>query len=103
MKRNDVVFVGSFYGRINRKVDDEHYEIVDAGRYFRILHVSEFEHTPEYKGKWSSWNHRDEFVPDNPKFYRMHSLRKLKQLAARFDKKVWKKHRKAVDYTTEVN
>lgn len=129
MKRNDVVLVGHFYGRIVRKVDDEHYQVICCGKCNRVYHVSEIEHTPDYKGFWISfppdlaeWRYncilkkfkgRKNFIVNaiafpnsviydddglidgyKPRFVKMPTLRELKQLAARYDKTVWKKYRK---------
>lgn len=137
MKRNDVVFVRSFYGRINRKIDEENYEIVDCGGHFESRHISEFELTKDYKGYWTyytpdipEWRYdciqKKYHVPDvdeygvdwgyvhvpyvvwpqhfveyeegcidstYKRFVKMPSLRKLKQNASRYNKKVWKHNR----------
>lgn len=89
MKRNDVVLVDKnmyrFYGRVNRKIDDDHYEVIYCGRNWGIIHVSELELDNSYKGK-PRWGQPEIFD-------RMPSLRKLKQMAAYYDKKVWKKNR----------
>lgn len=90
MRRNDVVLVGKpdlyrFYGRIVSV--GELIEVVDCGRNRRFMPADELEPT-DYKG-------RDEYdwKGGGGRFLRMPTLRKLKQMAARYDKTVWKRNR----------
>lgn len=89
MRRNDIVLVDDhgwcMYGRINRVVDVDYAEVIDCGKYVRILHKSRFEIHNHYKG----------YPGRKPKhFCRMPTLRKLKQITSQYNKTVWKKYRK---------
>jgi hypothetical protein len=90
-KRNDVVFEKkpecgfTLYGRINRILSATEIEVIDCGKFFTVYRPDQLEKI-EYKGYW--WKYGDKL-----RFNRMPSLRKLKQMAARYDKRVWKKYR----------
>lgn len=90
MKRNDICYRKDdiMYGRINRKIDADHFEVIDCGRFVSILHRDDIVLINDYNGYWSNRGSKP------PVFIRMSSLRKLKQRAARYDKTVWKKYRK---------
>jgi hypothetical protein len=87
MRRNDVVLVGrdrmySFYGRINRILDDGHAEVICCGKHCQAVPMSDLVVDKNYKGYSVNglWN-------------RMPTLRKLKQMAARYNPEVWKRKR----------
>lgn len=88
MRRNDIVACDDngwvFYGRINRVVDAEHAEVIDCGKFVRILHCSKFEIANDYKGYRTHKGH----------LVRMTTLRRLKQITSQYNKTVWKKYRK---------
>lgn len=78
MRRNDIIHIiephFQPYGRIISKVDDDHFKVVTCFRDVSIRHRDELVIRNDYKGHW--WLDR---------FYRMPTLRKLKQMA-------WKYH-----------
>jgi hypothetical protein len=87
MRRNDVVLVGrdrmySFYGRINRILDDAHAEVICCGKHCQAVPMSDLVVDKNYKG-----------YSDNGLWNRMPTLRKLKQMAARYNPEVWKRKR----------
>lgn len=95
MKRNDICYrtqdahAGCFvpYGRISRRIDADHFEVIDSGRFVTILHRDEITLVDDYKGYWDDCGNR-------PRFVRMATLRKLKQMASYYHKTVWKRYRK---------
>jgi hypothetical protein len=91
MKRNDIVLVdkGSpqrLYGRIIRIIDSEHAEIIDCGKFCRILHKDTFEIDNDYSGYWMFHNGKE-------RWYWMPTIRKLKQITAFYNPNVFKKNR----------
>jgi hypothetical protein len=72
------------FGRVTRRIDATHVEVIDCGKIVRICDVADLEVHNEYKGFRNAHNGR---------FYRMPTLRRLKQMAARYDKTVWRKFR----------
>ena len=91
VKRNDIVcdknetnFVP--YGRVNRRIDDEHVEVLYGNCNRRIFRDEDLEVHNEYAGYWMR-----EFS-DYPVFHWMPTLRKLKQIRARRDKTIWKRN-----------
>lgn len=97
MKRNTIVsrkkdtgFI--LFGRVSRVFPDGNIEVIDCGKMITVGPPSDF-NVEDYKGK------PDYFKPNV--FHYMPSLRKLKQMATRYDKTVWKKHRKGLycEYT----
>jgi hypothetical protein len=88
LKRNQVVGEAQasyvLFGRINRILPNGLIEVVDCGRYYSLYEPHELE-AHDYKGC------HDFYKPE--RFNWMPSLRRLKQMAARYDKAVWKKHR----------
>lgn len=86
MRRNDIVLVGpkdmyNFYGRINRIINEELVEVIYCGRNWGIKKICDLE-LASYKGYF-----------DKGRLIRMPTLRKLKQMAAFYDKKIWKHNR----------
>jgi hypothetical protein len=89
MRRNDVVEVGkpdlyNFYGRIISVRGDQAY-VVCCGAHHRWMPVSELR-VSDYRGYQDHHTGR---------FRRMPSLRRLKQMAARYDKAIWKRNHSA--------
>lgn len=96
MKRNDVVLVGpidmhNFYGRINRMIDDQFAEVIYCGRNWGVKRIVDLK-VDDYKG----------YIEDG-RYHRMPTLRKLKQMAARYDKRVWKRRRNDPTLTVYEN
>lgn len=107
IKRNDVVYSKHdakaghvLYGRVNRIMPDGMIETIDCGRYIRIQHSSDLVIDNDYRGYYYTVyiSQRDE--DGELKTYQvwrsMTGLRRLKQMAARYDKTVWKKYRKGL-------
>lgn len=89
MRRNDVVLVGkpdmwNFYGRINRLVGCDRAEVIYCGRNWGEFVLADLRLANDYRG----------YTDHNGRFERMPSLRKLKQMAARYDKNVWRRNRR---------
>ena len=87
MKRNDVVLVGkpdlhNFYGRVNRVLPGGRYHVVYCGSNHGIFLGSEL-HPSDYTGYYNEFYGR---------YFRMPTLRKLKQSASRYDQRVWKRN-----------
>lgn len=83
MKRNDVVMPktgGGFYGRIVRRIDSDHVQVICCGKHITVYHEDELEVHNDYKGFTDRKGH---FIP-------MTSLRRLKQMASYYHD-VWKK------------
>jgi hypothetical protein len=96
MRRNTIVDVGGedlfIPGRVVRCVDESHVVVIDVWKHERTYHVSEIKEI-DYKGTYG-FRHEPYNEYGNPvRFYRMPSLRKLKQMRSWFDKTVWKKNR----------
>jgi hypothetical protein len=88
MRRNDVVLVGkpdmwNFYGRINRILDEAHAEVICCGKHVRRMPMTDLTVDNEYKG----------YAHEGERFRRMPTLRRLKQMAARYSPEVWKRKR----------
>ena len=77
------------YGRVSRIFNDGRVETIDCGKYIRVCYPDDLEIYNDYTGYWS--RSRPE---QYPLFIRMPSLRRLKRMAAHYDKTVWKKYRK---------
>jgi hypothetical protein len=89
MRRNDIVMESkgegwSPYGRINRRVGDK-WEVIDCMRNISLYAETELNVCNDYKGFHEHYNER---------FIRMPTLRRLKQMAARYNKRVWKRFHK---------
>lgn len=94
LRRNDIVRQkkdGWFYGRVWKRVDDDHVVVICCGKHITTYRDDELEVHNDYKGKWSQ--SFDGQVRDRyPVFYRMPTLRKLKQRASGYHyDKVWRK------------
>lgn len=97
LRRNDIVLVGNdksyrFYGRINCVLSNDMYEVIYCGSNWGIVPINELEYTPEYSG-----------YMDKGRRIRMPSLRKLKQAASRYDKRVWRRNRHMKGYSYDDN
>lgn len=97
IRRNDIVVYKhdpgfwAPYGRVNRVIDEGHVEVIDCGKYIRILPVEDLEVHNFYRGYWDTAGVlREKF----PVFRRMVSLRKLKQMTSNYNDQVWKRKRK---------
>lgn len=98
MKRNDIVGDRDaqwvMYGRVNRVLDAEHVEVIDCGRMFRKVRISDLEVFNDYRGFWdTSGRVRERY----PVFIRMPSLRRLKQMALRHNPSVFRKNHRRMD------
>lgn len=93
LRRNDIVRQkkdGWFYGRVWKRVDDDHVVVICCGKHITTYRDDELEVHNDYKGKWSQ--SFDGQVRDRyPVFYRMPTLRELKQYAACYHPEVWSK------------
>ena len=92
LRRNDVVFVNNFYGRVARRIDYDHVEVIDTGKYINIYADTDLNREDEYVGYWDSAF--SDLRRNYPIFRWMPTLRKLKQSASYYNNAVWKKHRK---------
>ena len=86
------------YGRVNRFVSPNTVEVIFCTRDVRILTLDEIEDQSSYKGLWITRQKKPtkidgEWVYEKDFVY-MATLRKLKQMAAYYNKTVWKKYRK---------
>lgn len=102
LKRNTIVRAkeGSwFYGRVNRRVDAEHVEVICCGAHITIYRDDELDDCSDYKGymsyRYGVWDAEGNQVPRA--FVRMTSLRQLKQWAAYYDRRAWKRFRHLED------
>lgn len=108
LKRNDIVAVPSirrneegeitsidrshmFYGRVNKRIDDKHVEVIYCGSNWGVFEEEHLDYTPDYQGYWSNQMWYEE--GKTSRFIRMPTLRRLKQAAARYDHRVWKRFR----------
>lgn len=84
LRRNDVVFERGvdwiMYGRVWRRIDSEHVQVIDCGLYIRIYKDIDLELT-DYKGKWAWQRHPGNSDGKMPLWVRMTSLRELKKQA----------------------
>lgn len=76
LRHNDIVLAQrdggwKMFGRVWRRIDTEHVQVIDDGLYIRILKDSELTLRNDYKG----------FVNHEGRFVRMTTLRKLKKNA----------------------
>lgn len=104
MKRNDIVApINSgyvFYGRITHVINDDQVRVIDCGRQIKIYQKSDLE-LVDYKGKANYIVTRrkpneDAWKPEHfgtgwvrGEYNWMPSLRRLKQMAARYSKDAW--------------
>jgi len=97
LRRNDVVCNKNGdgpwvpYGRVNRRIDDGHVEVIDTQRYMEIYADYELERI-DYVGRWD--DQYSDLRREYPIYIRMPTLRKLKQMAGRYNPTVWKRNRK---------
>lgn len=93
------MLVRSFYGRVNRRLDEDHVEVICCGLHITRYRDDEVEYTPEYKG------YMDGSLSDlrrrHPVFIRMPSLRKLKKRASYYNDHVWARKRGDIDIHAE--
>lgn len=89
LKRNDVVIERknrgyAFYGRVWKRLDNDHVIVIDCGRYVQIYHEDELE-LSNYKFRYE-WQHHPGNEYNNPVRVRfMTGLRKLKKMAKRYN------------------
>ena len=89
LRRNDIVRKASdgwFYGRVNRRIDDTHVEVICCGKHITIYEDSELTLENDYQGFWRG-------TSEFPVFQRMPTLRRLKQRASEYQDEVWKKRK----------
>lgn len=101
-RRNDIVMSAEkemyrFYGRVNRRIDSEHVEVIDCGRYVIIYRDDELELHNDYSG-YDDVRRRYDPVADEDvivwcRTRHMPTLRHLKQMAAYYNPGVWRKYR----------
>lgn len=89
MKRNDIVLVKSngmhsFYGRVNRVIAADLVEVICCGKHCETYRLSELELDNDYSG----------YSDSRGVWFRMPTLRKLKQMASFHNPEVWKRKRK---------
>ncbi len=77
------------YGRINKILPDNKYEVIDCGKHISIIDHGNIV-VDGYKGCYE-WGHGLE--SDRPRFRYMTTLRRLKQISQRYNPDVWKKPR----------
>ena len=114
LRRNDIVHVPSvhrdtdgnpvygercFFGRVNRRIDDEHVEVICSGKHIQVL--PDYVLTKDgYKGTWIPYGKKDKhwYHEETRKFVflPMSSLRKLKQRASYYNPEVWARNRKRI-------
>ncbi|UTU09195.1 hypothetical protein CcrJ4_gp448 [Caulobacter phage J4] len=97
LRRNDIVHVPSlhdgvpgercFFGRVWRRVSPTEVEVICTGRYVQVF-KDEWLERSDYKGTWVTYGAVRE---KHPFWLPMSSLRKLKQRAAYYDDRVWRK------------
>lgn len=98
VKRNAIVgdreaMIGS-YGRVSRVLDAEHVEVIDCGRMFRKVRIADLAIANDYRGYWDD---RGPLRERHPVFVRMPSLRKLKQMALRYNPSVFRKNHRRMN------
>lgn len=114
LRRNQVVMEAKpemfrFYGRVNRRIDDERVEVIDCGKHVTVYRNDELE-VVDYEGYWDTVRTKipgtaTEYSEDLQEWFGhqfaewevwrpMPSLRRLKQRASCYNKSVWKKNRK---------
>lgn len=97
-RRNDVVTArkdaGHWtpYGRVWRRIDDDHVEVIDCGKHIGIYHDDDLV-LHDYKGRWDDFGGiRREY----PVWREFPSLRKLKQMASYYQEDMWSKPRPTI-------
>lgn len=111
LKRNDVVsnVDGGWqsYGRVNRVFRDGTIEVIDCGKsvtvdfpeawqkeyYTGYSHLVHKFKKDDYGTIELDENHNYVILASYTRFHPMPTLRKLKQMASKYNKQVWKKHR----------
>jgi len=94
------------YGRVVRRIDATHVQVIDCCKYISVYADEDLIQVKNYTG-YDRVKKRYDPVTDEDIIlavytYYMPSLRKLKQMAACYDKRVWLKHRKKmVDQPSE--
>lgn len=104
LRRNDIVVEldpkgapWSPYGRVNRRIDATHVEVIDCCKHCTVYADVDLKKVIDYTG-YDRVKKRYDPVTDEDIILavytlRMPSLRKLKQLASRYNKRVWRKYR----------
>lgn len=72
IKRNSIVLIGSFYGRVIKKLPENRFLVLCCGLHFHSV-GSDYPES-DYKG----------YIDTRGKFVKMTSIRTLKKLAARY-------------------
>lgn len=85
LRRGDVVHErfngGTFmYGRVWRRVDDNHVVVIDSGKHVQLYHEDELILT-DYIGRWKWQRHPGNDYGHTPRWSKMTSLRRLKAMA----------------------
>ena len=101
IRRNTVVYRKSekyyaHYGRVNRRIDDDHFEVIFVTREVEICPIDDLV-AVDYKGRWNQrYIGRDQNGEElyEEWFSFMATLRNLKQRASIDNPDVWKKNRK---------
>lgn len=101
LRRNDIVMERdagghwSPYGRVWRRHDNDHVEVIDCTKHVTVYHEDELALVEDYKGFWTPSRTVYDRGPDGqtlyhtgrmtePRFIRMASLRQLKRKASRY-------------------
>lgn len=77
LRRNDVVIVDVMYGRVWRRIDANHVQVIDCGKKVRIYRDSDVV-LSNYKGRFDPLWGDKRFIP-------MTSLRRLKKIASEYN------------------
>lgn len=88
------MLIRSFFGRVSRRLDEDHVEVICCGLHITRVLDDEVEYHPEYKGYLDS---RTDLRRRYPVFVRMPSLRKLKKRASYYNDHVWARKRGDID------
>ncbi len=78
------------YGRINRYMGDGKWEIILCTKHIEVHDEANLE-VQDYKGRWEKRSFYADEANASYYFMRMPTLRKLKQMAAYYNRKAWKK------------
>lgn len=87
LKRNDVVHPrqnGFFYGRVWRRLDENHVVVICCGKYVLAYHEDELV-LSDYTGDWEWLKHPGNEYGNTPRWNRMTSLKKLKKNARNYN------------------
>lgn len=89
LRRNDLVVLrndpaGFWPGRIWRRLDENHVEVIDCGKKVIAYHEDDLE-LSDYKGRWDWCRDPDNNYGNTPRWRFMTSLRQLKKNASYYN------------------